>query len=256
MRGGIILESILHRSLGLALSLATLLPPTMGVSAQAPSPERIHEVLSTFVRSAATRPLPSGDTLVSWYKQPILLHLVERTPDHIAEAMIRGEAYLGTASVTYRAGRPVSGAVLWTSGDSVAAQVRFTTTPSTLTLEGTTNAQFASLAAPWGIADYGMEDLLLPTLQALAGVPQPWTVLVYRPFAAKWDTLTVTTAPVSDASLITLTSRDGRRDWWLLSAEGALVQMLREGQDFERRPLELTPLWAVYQRLLPLVPPR
>ncbi len=248
------MEPILHRSLGLALTITALLQPATRLAAQAPPPERIHDVLSSFIRGAARRPLPSGDTLVSWYKQPILMHLVERTPEHVSEAMIRGEAYLGTASITYQAGQPVSGAVLWTSGDSVAAQVRFTTTSSTLTLEGTTSAQFAGLTAPWGVADYGMEDLLLPTLSAASGTPQPWTVLVYRPFAAKWDTLTVTSEPVSDASLITLTSGDGKRDWWLVSAEGALIRMLREGQEFERRPLELTPLWAAYQRLLPLVP--
>jgi hypothetical protein len=204
---------------GIALVATEPLP------AQNRPPEQIHTVLAEFIRGAATRPLPAGDTLVSWYKQPILLHLVHRTPDRVEAAMIRGDAYLGTAILSYSEGRPVEGTVLWTSGDSVLVDVRISAQRDSLLIAGTTTAGFPVPSGAWGIADYGMEDLLVPTLRSLSKMPSPWTVLAYRPFAAKWDTLTVTSVPVGTASYYTLAEPDGKRDWW-----------------------------ADYQRLLPMLP--
>jgi hypothetical protein len=99
-----------------------------------------------------------------------------------------------------------------------------------------------------------MEDLELPAAQSLQTSPAGESMLVYRPFAAHWDTLTLASrTPVGDGVLLELRGSDGKRDWWLASAGGAILQMRREGQDFERRPLETTGLVAEYQRLVALL---
>ena len=198
------------------------------------------------------RPLASGDTLVSWYDgKPILLHLVQRSPAEVSAAMIRGEAYLGTSTVRHENGRPTRAEALWTSGSSVEAHVVITASTDSVRVASISDKAYPVPTVPWGIADYGMEDFLIPVLASLRDTPQPWQVLVYRPFAAKWDLVTVTATARGNGTLYELDDGDGK-DWWLVAPTGAIVSMRREGQKFERRPLEETPLWAEYQRLGPL----
>jgi hypothetical protein len=106
---------------------------------------------------------------------------------------------------------------------------------------------------PWAIADYGMEDLTLPLLESLDLQKGAATIAAYRPYGAKWDTVKVTERAVGDGVLYELRGSDGKRDWWLVSGSGALVQLRREGQDFERRPLEQTALFEEYRRLRALL---
>jgi hypothetical protein len=100
-----------------------------------------------------------------------------------------------------------------------------------------------------------MEDLALPAIAALPSPPAAQTVLVYRPFAGHWDTLTVNSRlAVGDGVLYELRDSGGSRDWWLVGSDGVLLQIRREGQDYERRPLETTALMGEYRRLVALLP--
>jgi hypothetical protein len=100
-----------------------------------------------------------------------------------------------------------------------------------------------------------MEDLSLPAVAALPPPPGAQSIVMYRPYAAHWDTLTLTSrTTVGDGVLYDLRASDGKHDWWLIGPDGAILQIRREGQDFERRPLETTPLMPEYLRLVPLLP--
>lgn len=222
-------------------------------TAQAPTPHETHDLLAAFIASHATRPLAAGDTLVSWYDgKPILLHLAQRSPNEVSASMIRGDAYLGTSTVQLANGRPTRAQALWTSGDSVEAQVGITAFADSIRITGTTRAAYPVPKEAWAVADYGMEDLLVPVLSSLGKQPQPWQLLIYRPFAAKWDLVTVTTTALGAGTVYQLADHDGSGNTWLLFSNGAIVHMRRSGQNFERRPLEETPLWAEYQSLGPL----
>ncbi len=216
-------------------------------------PRELHDRIVAVYAARSAAPLPVGDTLVSWYGNPVLLHTVRRTSDEITTGMLRADSLYGSSRVRWVADRPTSFEVRWLQADSVLLDIAGSLVGDTLRLSGTTNLALGVPELPWAVADYGMEDQLLPLLD-MAGVAEPLRIAAYRPFAAKWDTLVVTRQPLTGGVLYELRSSDGKRDWWLVSQEGALVQLRREGQALERRPLETTPLFAVYRYLREQLP--
>jgi hypothetical protein len=234
--------------------LAALASVAGAAEAQALSSHQLHDRIVTVFGARATRPLPVGDTLISWYGHPILFHTVSRTGTAVREGMLRSDSLLGTAEVEWQAGHVTSATARWTRGDSTEADVALTVQGDTIRVTGTTPSFHVVPTGPWGVADYGMEDLLVPTLRALPDHTTPRDVAVYRPYAAKWESLQVSQRPVGDGVLYELRDADGKRDWWLVSHAGDLVQLRREGQDFERRPLEESRLVPEYARLKRLVP--
>ncbi len=218
------------------------------------TPQELHDRIVAVYSTRAHRPLPAGDTSVSWYGNPVLFHTVRRGNGEVATGMLRADSLLGTALVTWRHDRPASGEVRWTHGDSIEVDVRLLIDGDTLRVNGREPRSWLVPKIPWAIADYGMEDLAVPLLKSLdfkgtAAV----TIAAYRPYGATWDTLQVTEHSVGDGVLYELRSSDSKRDWWLVSRNGALVRLTREGQEFERRPLEQTALFDEYRRLRALL---
>jgi hypothetical protein len=166
--------------------------------------------------------------------------------------MIRGVAFLGTAVVQFVEGRPVKAHSLWTSPDTAPVEVNISTTRDSIVVESAKRSAYPKPPGPWAVADYGMEDLAVPVLQALSEGAQPWQVLAYRPYAGKWDLITVTKQDTAGVTIYRLKNAQGATDWFLIGASGALIRMRRSGQRFERRPLEETTLWEEYRRLQPL----
>ena len=241
------------RRASIVVAIASACVATELAAQVAMSARELHDrIVAVYVARAAV-PLPAGDTLVSWYGNPVLLHTVRRTSDEITTGMLRADSLYGTARVRWAAGRPVSFETRWLQGDSVLVDIAGSSAGDMLRLSGTTDLVLRVPDLPWAIADYGMEDQLLPLLDALDSA-EPHQVAAYRPFASKWDTLAVTRQPLVGGVLFELRNADGKRDWWLVSHEGALVQLRREGQEFERRPLETTPLFAVYRSLREQLP--
>lgn len=228
-----------------------LLLATANLAAQTPTPHQAHDLIAAFIAKRTPTVLPPGDTLVSWYDgKPILFHLYRSAPDSAAEVMIRADAYLGTASVHFRNGRPDRAVAGWSRGDSTPVQVQVEVTADSVVIVGTTRTTYPIPPSPWFVADYGMEDLAVPVLAALPLSRDTTRVLAYRPFAAKWDLLAVTRVDSLGASVYRLVDDKGTVDWWLVAdPTRGIVRMRRSGQRFERRPLEETPLWATFERL-------
>jgi len=234
--------------------LAGLAGVVPGAAAQTLSAHELHDRIVAVFSARATRPLPIGDTLISWYGHPILFHTVARSGNGVREGMLRSDSLLGTAEVEWHAGRVSHATARWTHGDSVEADVELTVQGDSISVTGTTSSARATPPGPWGVADYGMEDLLVPTLRLLPGRTEAAKITVYRPYAGKWEDLQVSQRVVGDGVLYELRDADGKRDRWLVSHGGDLVQLRREGQDFERRPLEETRLTPEYNRLKQLLP--
>jgi hypothetical protein len=237
------------RTILLTLLLLSLLVPhrAWGQLGQ----RELHDRIVAVYQSRAVRPLPHGDTLVSWYGNPVLFHIVARRADTVETAMVRADSLLGTARVVWHGGMPLSASIWWGKGSEATTTLEVILDTDTIRSRGSQVNQWPRPTLPWAIADYGMEDQVLPLLPQL---PTGSLIAVFRPFAAKWDTLAVASQALGAGVLYELRKPDGKRDWWLVSRAGTLLQIRREGQNFERRPLELTPPYEEYRALKALLP--
>lgn len=242
-----------HRTLVVLLLIGSARP----LEAQTSSvpPQELHDRLVTLLQAVAPSGWVAGDTMISWYGGPKLVHVIHRELDRITEGMLRGDGMAGTAELQLHGITPASAVVRWARPDSAPVELRLSVRGDSLYLEGTREGAWAVPDGAWAIADYGMEDLAVPAASRLALASHDSTLVVYRPYAAHWDTMSVTKRQVvGDGSLLEFRNPDGKREWWLVGGDGALVQIRREGQDFERRPLEMTTRMADYRRLKPLLP--
>ena len=244
----------LRRVSAVAIALLTALAINAALAQSPRTPQDTHDLLVRAFSRLATRPLPPGDTLVSWYVNPVALHTVHRSSAEMTTGFVRGDGTLGIARVTWAEGRPLTVEVRWTKADSVLKDIRIYRERDSLHLSGTSSHTWPVPSLPWGVADYGMEDMLLPLVQELDVTGGAVDILAYRPYAAKWDSLKVTSQAIGNGTLFTLQASDGKRDWWLISSGGVILQLRREGQTFERRPLEQTALEPEYLRLRSLLP--
>jgi hypothetical protein len=206
----------------------------------------VHDRVIQTMRDLAPRDIAGRDTLVTWASgRPILFHTASYFGDTLRAAMLRNDAMVGTAEVQWSSGVPATFDVAWTSSDSPATNVRGARVENDLRISGSRDTVLAVPSLPWGIADYGMESLLVPLLEDATGA-----VVILRPFAIKWDTLDVSTERVGDATIVTARSRDGSIEKLLL-ANHRLLAIRQAPNKSNRRPLEGTAAAGEYTRLTP-----
>src|ERR1043165_3702875 len=84
----------------LALVIALLAASAATLHAQSSmSPREIHDRVVAVIRRRATSPLPSGDTSVTWYRGPILYHVVYAAPNGVRSGFLRNDTLVGKAEV-------------------------------------------------------------------------------------------------------------------------------------------------------------
>lgn len=215
-------------------------------------PAVLHDRIVAILHGQSEGVFPPGDTLVSWYAQgPILYHVVRRHADTLSAAMVRNDPMIGRADVVWREGVQAA-RVLWYEQDTVLTRLELRVSGDSIDVTGTRTARWPVPALPWAVADYGLEDLAVPLV---AGQREgPVTVAIFRPVPFKWDTLVLTSRAVGEGRLHEFRDAKGKREWWLTGPSRALLLLRREGQRFERRPLETTSLEQEYHALLPLLP--
>jgi hypothetical protein len=117
-------------------------------------------------------------------------------------------------------------------------------------LAGARDTTLQAPSLPWAVADYGMEDQLLPLIQAAGVDARRVRLAIYRPYPSKWDTITIACRRTQGAMLATETEPDREHFFWTITADGALVRLTRDRhRDFERRPLDMSERVADYLRL-------
>jgi hypothetical protein len=234
----------------LVLLGATLSAARLGAQAASLSPQEVHDRIVSVMRRNATRSVAAGDTFVTWSPRPVLCSTVHRTRDRVESSLIRADGMVGSADATWQRGRQSAVRIRWTQGVAEDLALTAQVAGGQLRLAGVRDTAMAIPSLPWAIADYGMEDQLLPLIDQLADGKEPQTIAVYRPYPNHWDTLAVTVEARRGARVATLVDGDGERWTWVISEAGALVQMLRSKYpDVERRPLETTAPIADYVRL-------
>lgn len=222
------------------------------LSAQSPtmSAEELHDRIVAVMARNTSRSVPQGDTFVSWSPRPVLYSTVRRHAGGVESSLIRADGMVGTAEASWTGGRPTLVRIRWTEPGKELLQVDARVEGEQLVISGGRDTTLAVPTLPWAIADYGMEDQLLPLIDAIAGGTDAQTIAVYRPYPNSWDSLSVRVEDRAGGRRVTLVDKEGERWTWMISAAGALVQMTRSKHaDFERKPLPTSARVADYMRL-------
>jgi hypothetical protein len=134
------------------------------------------------------RPLPGADTSHSYNQSPILVHVVDRQRATIGSAMARNDGLVGTARASFNNGRVSSYEAVWTDTSATPHRVAVSVVGDSLNIQQAGHADTTAVIPErwWGIADYAMNELLVPVLLAhAADTAAPFAI--YRPYARHWD---------------------------------------------------------------------
>jgi hypothetical protein len=193
-------------------------------------------------------PAPAGDTAVSWTERgPILYFTARIAGDTVWSSMAREDGLVGSAKGTWSGSDLSSFHVVWAKGDSVVADLSGHVEGSRLILHGSRDTSLAVPTLRWAVADYGLEDQLVPLWQQIGGAEEH--ILVLRPYPFKWDTVTVSAQ--RSGSYFIVSARHGAkvRETYLLDPRGLLL-LRRSDVVMERRPLEGTLRHQQYRRAI------
>jgi len=199
------------------------------------------------MRQLATRDLAGTDTLVTWSPEPTLFHTATYSGFILRAGLLRGDAMVGTEEVRWEGGAPAAFDVLWTSRGTTPIALHGKRAGDEILIGGSRDTTLAVPTLPWAIADYGMESLLTPLVEADTMIGER-RVVVLRPYALKWDTLGVTVTRTGDALVVTTRPGSGEREV-LVIAGHRLLWLRQPDTKAERRPLEGTSAFAEYTRL-------
>jgi hypothetical protein len=204
-------------------------PDTMHVTDTVPAGLRSQEVQSPVTSQRAailTRSLPGGDSSMSLNQGAILLHTVEREPSAVESGMARNDGLVGTARSTFMQGIPQTYEALWTDSSAAPTRQRIVRRDAVLEVSRT-GAHDTTIAVPtgvWGIADYAMQEHLVPILLQLPrdGASRP--LAIYRPYAGHWDRAAAGVRVVAGVYLVTIVPGDsGKAAYFLITPDGDLL---------------------------------
>jgi hypothetical protein len=213
--------------------------------------EAFHQHVVALLQSRG-RPLPPGDTAVSWTDRGPILYFTSRfANDTATSAMAREDGLVGTALAVWSQLLQTGFHSVWTRGDSVVLDVTGLVEGTRLVLHGTRDTTFALPSIPWLVADYGLEDQQLPLFRALA--LKGGSVAIYRPYVMKWDTVTISGHQAQALLIVSAQQGPKVKEIYLIDREGRLLLLRRLDITMDRRPLEGTPLYERYTDALPVL---
>ena len=169
---------------------------------------------------------------------PVLLHTVLRQPDEIQAGMARNDGMIGTVHARFARGSLSSYEAIWTDTSSVARRTTLTRSGDSLRIHepGRADTATAIPARWWGVADYAMNELLVPPLldHDADGVASPFAV--YRPYPGHWDVGTASLRRVGKHLVATYRlGSDTASTFLLITGDGDLLLGENSGPDGARR---------------------
>jgi hypothetical protein len=196
-----------------------------------------------------TRDLPGADSSVTRGAGVMVLHTVARRGTAVESGMARGDGVVGTARSQWEA-LPATGEVVpqsytavWTDGAG-RRELRVQREGRTLRVAGAREAR-VDLPRPevaWAVADYGMEEHLVPVLVRLPLGASGVQLQVYRPHEGRWDRYVVLVGALPAARLVTLAPVDPAEaatqpTQLVVTDEGDLLAARNAGVGGDRVPL-------------------
>ena len=226
-------------------------PPAAVAPAQEElSPEVIHARAAAILSYGLPRRIPAGDTFVTWTPKPALYTTVSRTASTVASSLVSLDGVVGTAESVWEGGLQREVSIRWTQNRATLMELNVRLAAGVIHLAGVRDTALQAPSLPWAVADYGMEDQILPLIQAAGVEKGRLRLAIFRPRASRWDTITIACRRAQGATLATVTAPDGERFFWTITGDGALVRLTRDrDRDFERRPLDMSERVADYLRL-------
>jgi hypothetical protein len=229
-----------------ALCLAVGLGVTVGASSlngQTPDEVReFHESATSLIRQMSSRALTPGDTFFTWNPRPGgLIHTVASDPTGTRSSLLRGDGMIGTANIHWLGSHPSEFDVEWTKRDSITGkplkdiESHGHVVGDTLYVAGTKPLHTPLPKGFWAVADFGMEEALIPLLPP-TGASQ--RVTVFRPWHGRWDTVTIAIHDTAGFRLVDLWSDQKTHELMVVTGRGELLWIVRFDQPGERRPLE------------------
>jgi len=253
---------MLSRVIRLLIALA-LMSGQLSAQNDSAAAEVFHARVAAHMKDIAVRSLPPGDTLVTWHADsPVLFHTAVRDPDGVTAGMLRNDRIIGLADVRWSGGAPRSFHATWftiKTGILDSSDIRGDRRDSLLvvTRSGKPDTTLVLPSISWAVADYGMEELLLPAFDG-SGTGSPYRLAVLRPYGLKWDTLLVAERTrVSGRGWDVVTYTESGEQWRLAILDDHHLLWLRRSKypDDDKRPLEGTTLGDSFRRLLPVLGP-
>lgn len=247
-----LVEVQLRRPIQLVVVGGILAGSTLG--AQTPAQLRdVHDRATALIREMANRPLTVGDTLLTWNPDPGgLIHTVAVDSTGVRSSLLRGDGMIGTADVRWSSQQPSRFDVQWTTRDSATGrsapdrEAHGTLEGESLYVTGTKPAVMLVPRGLWAVADFGMEEQILPVIRRLAADAAPQIISVFRPWHGRWDSVTVTIRDTSGVRTAELLGTDKLQEVMMLTARGDLLWIIRYDQPAERRPLEGSSRYSEY----------
>lgn len=201
-----------------------------------------------------TRDLPGADTTFTFNRGVVFVHTVQHDSTHVASGMARADGLVGTADAHYQRGSVTSLSVTWTDTAATTRRISVLASHDSLhvTDVGRADTLVVAPTAWWGVADYAMGELLVPSLLAHASDTTTAPFAVYRPYPRHWDTGRANIRPLGDYLLASYRlGTDTAATFLLISRTGELL--MGENSDptgADRMPAEGTPKRATLDAFL------
>jgi len=171
-------------SVSAAVALLSTRSPAQ--SAQASAERQFHDQVAAHLAGSPMGALPPGDTLVSWAKQgPILFHTVTLSGTVVSSGLVRNDPFAGVLTTRWRDGRPVGFSVRWVVGPDTTVALDGATSTAGLSIAGTRSQVLPTPTGAWAIADYGMDEHLIPAALALPRDGRSYALAVLHPVRAQ-----------------------------------------------------------------------
>jgi len=251
----------------LALCFASCILPGTCLAQSPTEVSEFHDRVVELIQEVSSRPLTPGDTFLTWNPKPGgLIHTIRVTDTTAAATLLRGDGMIGTAAVRLVRNRPASFDVVWTTRDSATGKAlpdresHGVVVGDSMRISGTKPQVTSIPPGRWAIADFGMEELLIPLLRDLP-IGGPHRVAVFRPWHGRWDSISVQVRDtagvrfVDERQGIALGDAKQTHEVVILNAQGDLLAIVRFDQADERRPLEGSARWAEYRKTVPSLVP-
>jgi hypothetical protein len=219
--------------------------PALRLAAQAPAEVRaFHDTVVSLIHRMSSRALTPGDTFLTWNPGPGgLIHTVAMDRAGTESSLLRGDGMIGTANIHWQGGRPSEFEVEWTSRDSItgkpirAVESHGHAVGDMLHVSGTKPLDTSLPKGFWAVADFGMEEALIP-LTAMLPRTGASRVAVFRPWHGRWDTISVAVHDTAGLRLADVWSDQKTHELMVVTGRGELLCIVRFDQPGERRPLE------------------
>ncbi|MDR0787406.1 MAG: hypothetical protein LBG44_06020 [Gemmatimonadota bacterium] len=238
-----------NRIFTIALLLCALplcaLPVPSSAQSHGDDADELH-IIREAIERITPRPLTPGDTLISWSPSPVLVHTVHLAGDTVHSNMLRDDGLLIDLSTLTANGLPLSfDEASWRDSDLPATAVSGSVVEGRLQLTGGRDTVLDIPEMIWAVADYGMDDHLVPALLRLPDDGEEHSIAVFRPYIAKWDTITVKSTSLGEIRVVTEYS----------PSEGPIHRIIVDDRllwiqwsDFDRvrEPLWGSPAWERY----------